>query len=167
MPKLIIIRGNSGSGKSTVAKTLQRKIGRNTMLISQDIIRRETLWVNDGVGTMALPLIINMLQYGKAHCKVVILEGILCASWYKELFESAVQEFSSNIFAYYYDLPFEETLVRHQTKPKLFEFGEEEMRRWWNEKDYIGVIIEKVFTKEISLDEAVNCIYNDVMATPL
>ena len=52
------------------------------MLISQDAIRRETLWVHDGVGTMALPLMIHMLQYAKAHCEVVILEGILSAFWY-------------------------------------------------------------------------------------
>lgn len=40
MKKLIILRGNSGSGKTTVAKVLQRKIGYNTMRISQDEIRR-------------------------------------------------------------------------------------------------------------------------------
>ncbi|NLW00804.1 MAG: hypothetical protein GX041_06340 [Clostridiales bacterium] len=43
-----IIRGNSGSGKSSVAKMLQRKIGRNTLVISQDIVRREMLRVHDG-----------------------------------------------------------------------------------------------------------------------
>ena len=32
MGKLIILRGNSGSGKTTVAKALQKKLGRNTML---------------------------------------------------------------------------------------------------------------------------------------
>jgi len=33
-------KGNSGSGKSSVAKILQRKIGRNTLLISQDILKK-------------------------------------------------------------------------------------------------------------------------------
>lgn len=32
MKKLVILRGNSGSGKTTVARALQRKIGFNTML---------------------------------------------------------------------------------------------------------------------------------------
>lgn len=40
MGKLIILRGNSGSGKTTVAKELQKKFGYNTMPISQDEIRR-------------------------------------------------------------------------------------------------------------------------------
>lgn len=43
MPKLIILRGNSGSGKTTVAKELQKRFGRNTMLISQDAVRRDML----------------------------------------------------------------------------------------------------------------------------
>ena len=43
MPKLIILRGNSGSGKTTIAKELQKKFGKNTMLISQDVIRRDIL----------------------------------------------------------------------------------------------------------------------------
>lgn len=30
MAKLIILRGNSGSGKTTVAKELQKRFGRNT-----------------------------------------------------------------------------------------------------------------------------------------
>ena len=51
MGKLIILRGNSGSGKTTVAKELQKKFGYNTMLISQDEIRRNILWVKDGIDT--------------------------------------------------------------------------------------------------------------------
>lgn len=53
--KLVILRGNSGSGKSSVARALQRKIGRNTLLIPQDTVRREMLWVRDGADTLALP----------------------------------------------------------------------------------------------------------------
>ena len=32
MAKLIILRGNSGSGKTTIAKGLQKKFGHGTML---------------------------------------------------------------------------------------------------------------------------------------
>ena len=45
MSKLIVLRGNSGSGKTTIAKALQKKLGHNTMLISQDEVRRNMLWV--------------------------------------------------------------------------------------------------------------------------
>ena len=49
--KLIILRGNSGSGKTTIAKELQQVFGNNTMLISQDVIRRDMLKVKDGENT--------------------------------------------------------------------------------------------------------------------
>ena len=65
MKKLVILRGNSGSGKTTVARALQRKIGFNTMLISQDEIRRNMLWVKDGIDTKALPLIDRTFEIWK------------------------------------------------------------------------------------------------------
>lgn len=161
--KLIILRGNSGSGKSTVAKALQNKFGQGTLLVSQDVIRREMLWVKDGLGTKALPLLIDLITYGRKNCDFVILEGILSATWYRELFEHIKAIYDTSIYAYYYDLPFEETLVRHQTKPNSADFGEVEMRRWWKEKDHIGIIPEKILTKVLSVEETVDMIFNEVI----
>ena len=162
MPKLIILRGNSGSGKSSAARALQRRFGRGTLMIPQDTVRREMLWVRDGGGTPAVPLLIDLLRYGHACSEVTILEGILDSSVYRALFEEARTLFGAEIYAYYYDLPFEETLLRHETKPNRADFGEEDMRRWWKEKDFIGIIPETVLTREISLDDAVERIYGDV-----
>lgn len=36
------------------------------------------------------------------------------------------------------------------------------MRRWWNEKDYIGFIPETTLTEETSLDETVQKILSDI-----
>lgn len=163
MRKLIIIRGNSGSGKSSVAKALQRKFGRNTLMIPQDIVRREMLWAHDGNNTKAIPLLISMMKYGYANSEITIIEGILNSAWYKPLFEQAVRLFhEENIYAYYYDLPFAVTLKRHESKSNKYDFGEEDMRRWWNEKDYIGFIKEKTLTEELTLDDAVDLILSDV-----
>lgn len=161
--KLIILRGNSGSGKSTTAKMLQRKFGRGTLVIPQDTVRREMLWVKDEKGTKAVPLLIELAKYGKRNCNIVIIEGILYSDLYMELFEVLKLEFN-DIYAYYYDISFEETLIRHQTKVNCNEFGENEMKRWWREKDYIGIIPEKNITNELSLEEIVEMIFSDVMS---
>ena len=116
-PTLILLRGNSGSGKTTVARALQRRLGRGTLLLSQDAIRREMLYASDGPDTPAIPLLSHLLEYGAAHCPAVILEGILTAQWYAPVFRAAQQRFGDRISAWYFDLPFEETLRRHQTKP--------------------------------------------------
>ena len=148
MSKLIVLRGNSGSGKTTVAKELQKRFGRNTMLISQDAVRRDMLYVKDGEATQALPLMKKLLTYGKHHSDVVILEGIMHANWYRPLFECANELYGEEVYAYYFDLPFEETVKRHQTKANCHEFGEEEMRSWWCEKDFSDVLNETAITSE-------------------
>lgn len=109
MHKLIILRGNSGSGKTTIAKELQQAFGSNTMLISQDVIRRDMLRVKDGENTIALPLMEELMRYGRKNSEIVILEGILNSEWYLRLFELAVDLYDKNVYAYYFDLPFEET----------------------------------------------------------
>lgn len=164
MPKLIILRGNSGSGKTTVAKELQKRFGRNTMLISQDVVRRDMLNVKDGEKTEALPLMQELLSYGRAHSDIVILEGIMYADWYEPLFRQAARLYGADVYAYYFDLPFEETLRRHQTKPNCGEFGEEAMRRWWREKDFSPVLKEKSITSEKELQDIVGEICGEVLA---
>ncbi|MDO4710699.1 MAG: uridine kinase [Peptostreptococcaceae bacterium] len=163
MPKLIIIRGNSASGKSTIAKRLQNIFGRNTLMISQDMIRREMLWVNDGMDTPAIRLLEFILEYGYDHHEITILEGILNSKWYEPLFDKAVERYGKeNIFAFYYDLPFEETVKRHGTRSKRSEFGEAALSEWWNEKDHIGSIAEDMITAEKSEEETVEWIVSKV-----
>ena len=124
MKKLILLRGNSGSGKTTVEKLLQHKIGPNTMLISHDMVRMQILHV-----------------------------------WSKE----GIEKSQPLMIEHYWDIPFEETLIRHKTKPNCNDFGEEEMKRWWREKDFLEIIPQKILEKELSLEDAVNLIYRDVM----
>lgn len=162
MASLIIIRGNSGSGKTTLAKALQQRLGSNTMLISQDVVRREILKVKDGENNHAIPLLIEMLKHGHKHCDVVILEGILNSEWYLPLFETALAEFQSQIIAYYYDLDFEETLLRHQSKPTSVAFGEEAMRQWWKVRDYIGLIPEVSIGADMTLEMAFDTVLTDL-----
>lgn len=163
MKKLIILRGNSGSGKTTVARALQRKIGFNTMLISQDEIRRNILWVKDGIDTKALPLMIELLKYGNEHSDIVILEGIMYNEWYSSLFNVANELYGENVHSYYFDIPFEETLRRHQTRSKCQEFGEEHMREWCREKDFSCVLKEELITSEMDADWIVEKIYTDLL----
>ena len=164
MHKLVMLRGNSGSGKTTVAKALQELFGRGTMVLSQDMIRREVLKARDGIDPPALPLIKQMLEYGSEHCEIVIMEGIFIADWYRELFEAAIKLYGSDIYAYYFDIPFEETVRRHQTRDKSNEFGADEMREWWKEKDYLDLIKEVTITEDMSKDRIVNDIYSRVCA---
>lgn len=164
MGNLIILRGNSGSGKTVTAQKLQKRLGPNTMLISQDAVRRDMLYAEDGPDTAALPLLMELLKYGKAHSDTVILEGILRAAWYRPLFKLAKQLYAqTHIHAYYFDLPFEETVKRHQTKPNCQAFGAEDMRAWWKEQDFSDVLSESRITRDMDLEQVITIICSQAL----
>ena len=105
----------------------------------------------------------ELLKYGNIHSHIVILEGILDADKYKSLFELAVQLYDTEIYSYYFDITFEETLKRHKTKPNCNDFGEADMRRWWKEKDYSEVLKESIITDEQDLQSIIQNIYSSVI----
>lgn len=120
------------------------------------------LHARDGFDTPTISLILNLLDYGQQHCDYIILEGILRADWYQSVWEKITELFPDRYHAYYYDLPFEETLYRHSTRAKSSEFGEAELRRWWNHKDYLSQLTEQTITASLSLEEALEYILTAV-----
>ena len=163
MAKLIIIRGNSGSGKSTVAKQLQQEMGYETMLVQQDVLRREILRVRDKPGNPAIELIHDTAAYGRSIGYDVIVEGILTRERYGEMLQRLSSLFDET-HVYYFDIPFEETVRRHHTKPNAHEYGEKELKEWWNERDLLSDD-DTVITHDLGQAEIVSRIVKDVQAT--
>lgn len=161
MSKLIIIRGNSGSGKSTIAKRLQKELGYGTMLIPQDVVRREIIRTKDVPKNPSIQLIKNIATYGHSTGYDVIVEGILIRKRYGKMLRELASLFDET-YAYYFDISLEETLRRHQTKPNSHEFGEEQMREWYTEKDILKLPNEALFTDKQSEDEILQFILNDL-----
>lgn len=159
---LIILRGNSGSGKTTIARRLQKVLGENTMVISQDTVRREMLNAHDGADTPALPLIKQLVLYGSEHCSTVILEGILRSKRYEELFEYCRSLYKDEIYAYYFDLSFEETCRRHSTRECSSEFTAEQMKQWWKEQDCSSLLEEQMISEEKTEEEIITGILDDI-----
>lgn len=157
---IIIIRGNSGSGKTTVANKLYDKLGEDCMLLSQDVIRRDILHTNDGKDSTAVDLLKELVLFGKKHSGIIVLEGILNSSWYKPLFDN-IQNSFDYIYTYYYDLPFEETVKRFQTKNNT-TYTTQDMKRWYNEKDLLGFENEKIILKDMTIDDTLKMILSDI-----
>ena len=138
MAGLVIIRGNSGSGKSTLAKRLQEHFGRRTLLISQDTVRRDMLKEKVEPGNLSIDLTENLARFGYEHNLLVLLEGFYETDIYGDMLARLRDLFGSQTLAYYYDLSFEETVRRHQTRAKQEEFSPADMRRWWKSQDFLG-----------------------------
>lgn len=158
---LIILRGNSGSGKTTVAKLLFDHFHADAMLVSQDVVRRTMLRVKDVPDNPAIELIYRLCSYGNQLNKIVILEGILRRDIYGDMLTKLISDFNGLARVYYFDIPFDETLRRHATKPNAHEFGEAEMRQWWRSNDVLGVKEEQIFNAEMSADDMLKNIVND------
>lgn len=113
------------------------------------------LHAHDGFDTPTIPLLLNLLDYGYDNCQTVIVEGILRSDWYQPIWQKVLELYRlEDIYAYYYDLPFDETVKRHSGREKAKAFGQDALKRWWVDKDYLKIIPETAFSKEISLEEA-------------
>lgn len=135
MSRLIIIRGNSGSGKTTVAQAVHRQLP-GSLLIDQDVVRRDMLGASDKPGNPSIALMAAIARFGLARDQTVILEGILVKKVYGTMLSELAAAFDA-VQAYYYDLTLEETLRRHQTRHRA-SFGPAELERWFIPHDVLG-----------------------------
>lgn len=153
--RLIVLRGNSGSGKTTLAQSLQRERGRDQVaVISQDVVRRTVLWAHDRPGNPAIGMMDLMARYALDQGLSVIVEGILHPERYGDMVLGLARDHRGKTLAYFWDIPFEETLRRHATKAKADEFGESEMREWWYGTALIDGLDEVLLGADESLTSA-------------
>lgn len=152
--KLVVLRGNSGSGKSTVAKALREKSGSRVAIIEQDYLRRFILKEKENEGTDNIALIQQTVEFALDRGYNVILEGILYFPRYREMLTSLVEQCPNNYF-YYFDVSFEETLKRHATKENSHEFGEKEMRDWYKPNQQTGFPSEQTIPETYNIVDAV------------
>ncbi|MER6943008.1 kinase [Nonomuraea sp. NPDC000554] len=159
---LIIIRGNSGSGKTSVARALREAYGRRGLaLISQDVVRRDILRELDKPGAVNIGLIDTMCRHALDTGYHVIVEGILAASRYGQMLHALCRDHLGRTSLYYLDIPWEETLRRHETRPQRSQFGADDMRQWYIERDVLPEERETIFGEDASLEDIVRRIYKD------
>jgi predicted kinase len=155
--KLIVLRGNSGSGKSTVARKLREGSKRRISLVEQDYLRRIVLREKESEGSDNLALIRQTVLFCLERGYDVILEGILTEHRYGGLLRELAAACPEHYY-YYFDISFEETLRRHATKENAQEFGEKEMRVWYRGKDLLGLENERIIPEASMLGDTVTLI---------
>lgn len=137
------------------------------MLLSQDTLRREILYAQENTRHPTMDLLQLVANFGWNHgYETVIAEGIFGAQKNgTKLME--LTKIADIAHVYYFDIPFDETVRRHETKPNSYEFGRSEMLEWWKEDDYLGASREVSITQELSPEKIVNRILADVEASNL
>ncbi|MGA5063965.1 kinase [Streptomyces exfoliatus] len=159
--RLIVLRGNSASGKSSVAAGIRDRFGRGLALVGQDNLRRIVLRERDRPGAANIGLIDLTARYALEAGYHVVVEGILYADHYGEMLARLRADHDGPSHGYYLEVPFEETLARHATKPLANEFGERELRGWYRERDLLPGAVETVIGADSTVHETVEHIMRD------
>lgn len=156
--KLVVIRGNSGSGKSTIARQLQLRHGPGCALVEQDYLRRIVLRERDTPRGLAPDLIAHTVRFALDHGLNVILEGILHSAKYGDMVRTLIRAHRGRTSVFYLDVSLAETLHRHEGRPQVADFSGDDMRGWYNDRDVLGVDGEHVLPEATTMEAATSLI---------
>ncbi|WP_405057156.1 kinase [Kribbella sp. NBC_01505] len=160
--RLVVVRGNSGSGKSSTAQEIRRRLGYGVSWVEQDYVRRTLLREHDRFGQPNVGLIDMIVRYALAHGYHVVLEGILNNRTYGDMLRQLVADHAGVTGAYYFQLPFDETIRRHSTRELSKVVTADQMRDWYRDIDLLGVPGEQVIGIDSTLDQTVDRILADL-----
>lgn len=159
--RLIVLRGNSASGKSSVAAGLRERFGRGLALVGQDNLRRAVLRERDRPGAANIGLIGLTARYALDAGYHVVVEGILHAAYYGDMLARLRADHRGPTHGYYLDVPFGETLARHATKPIADDVDGTRLRDWYRPRDLLPDGGETVIGADSALQETVDRIMLD------
>ncbi|MFI6730191.1 kinase [Streptomyces atratus] len=159
--RLVVLRGNSASGKSSVAAGIRDRFGRGLAWVEQGNLRRVVLRERDRPGAANVGLIDLTARYALDAGYHVVVEGILYADHYGEMLARLRADHRRPTHGYYLHVPFEQTLARHATKPIAHEISEPQLRDWYRELDLLPDDSENVIEADSTLTETVDRIMLD------
>lgn len=156
--RLIVLRGNSSSGKSTVATALREACGRGVAWVSQDLIRRTILREKDRPGAVNIGLIEHVVRYSLDQGYHAVLDGILYADRYEQMLTGLQRDHLGLSRFYYLDVTMDETIRRHAMRPQASEFGPDDMRSWYRPRDLLVSVQERIIPETSTLHQIVKLI---------
>ncbi|HUR08936.1 MAG TPA: AAA family ATPase [Nonomuraea sp.] len=162
--RLIVVRGNSASGKSSVAAGLREKFGRNLAIVGQDNLRRTVLRERDRPGAVNIGLIALTARHALDNGFHVVVEGILYADRYGTMLQDLVRAHRGVSRCYYLDVPYAQTVLRHATRADaeyLAQVTADHLRDWYREKDLLPDALETVIDAAGTLDDTVQRILRE------
>ncbi|WP_433167279.1 AAA family ATPase [Kribbella sp. CA-247076] len=162
--RLAVLRGPSASGKSTTAQEVRRRVGRGVAWVEQDYLRRTLLREHDRPGQPNIGLIDQTVRYALDHGYHVILEGGLYSPTYGEMVRQLIADHAGHTAVYYFQIPFDETVRRHATKPRT-TVTPEKLREWYQPCDLLGVPDEHLIDSSSTLHDTTTRIITDLTWT--
>ncbi|MEU9507782.1 AAA family ATPase [Micromonospora sp. NPDC048170] len=154
---LVIIRGNSGSGKTTTAREVRRRFGRGAALLEQDYLRRTVLREHDSarIDPVAPAFITATARTALDLGYHVILEGILHTERYAAVLHQLIDDHPGPVAVFYLDVSFDETVRRHLSRAEPIPVTSDEMRTWYTHRDLLDIPGETVIGENSTFEQTV------------
>ena len=155
-PVLIVLRGNAATGKTSVASSLQERLGTtDVMLVQQDITEEHA--------DTQIQMIQKLINYGKKHFHYVILDGVLSKDTYGEMLNGLIEDFGSQQLVYYFNDSFEQTVKYNEQKIQPHDI--DKLKSWWIDSDLISD--EDVKLENSGIEQYSDQIIDDINDLPL
>ncbi|KOY79628.1 kinase [Apilactobacillus kunkeei] len=155
-PVLIVLRGNAVTGKTSVASSLQERLGTtDIMLVQQDI-------TEEHVDTQ-IQMVQKLVNYGKKHFHYVILDGVLPKDSYGEMLNELIEDFGSQQLVYYFNDSFEQTVKYNEQKIQPHDIVK--LKSWWIDSDLLSQ--EDIKLENGGIEQYSNQIIDDINDLPL
>lgn len=159
MTNLIILRGPSASGKSTVAKKLRNHLEGPVALLDFDVFRDTFLDKKGDYYLVASKLLMQTTETALEARYDVIVDGFYRMENYPDLLPELIENHPQNNYMFYFDVSLETTIKRHQHRDKANEFGEKELREWYYKPSASGIYeFEHKISEELDVQETVDLI---------
>lgn len=162
--RLIILRGDAASGKTTTALALRPLLGERTALIHQDQFRRELLHGPDRLrrAADACVLILGVARQALDLGYDVILDGVFNLRDYAEPLRRLHDDHLGTTLIYQFDVGIDETIRRHSGRALAAAFGEDKLREWYDGWQPLSWYDEARVRGDVSTDDLVTTILKDL-----
>lgn len=157
MPKLIILRGNSGSGKTTVAEAIAKASKHKMAVVDADMYRVHMFFPWGECGDDYGELMAHNVQFCLERGYDVIWDSIFYAHQRNKKYIDGFfrEHHPHDNFIFNFDISWEETARRHQSRHKKNEFSAEEMAGWYQPVESLGYDFEYAIGEDSSLEETI------------
>ncbi len=152
--RLVVLRGNSAAGKSTISGLLRDALGPGLAIIEQDHVRRIVLSEDDRPDSANIGLISSMARFCLDVGFDVLAEGIMTSDRYGAMLLELTRDHAGVTRHFYLEVDFAESVSRHTTRDKASDFDVERMRSWYRHRDLLAGVDQEVISGETSAVEA-------------
>jgi predicted kinase len=161
--RLVIIRGNSAGGKTSVAREVRSRYGRGIALIEQDHLRRVLLREHDsnGIDPAAPALVAVTARTALEHGFHTIVEGMMAGDSYRGMLQELITAHRGPSAVFYLDVSLPETIRRHRGRPETARVTDEQLTSWYVPGDLLGVPGEQVIGEASTFEQTVATILHD------